>query len=139
MDKIDWTTGCTFFLVDTLKSRSTADLVEIFKERIQDKAYLSELKSNLVPDVKQAIEDLQGKNWTALFESIHDISMFQFKHFKEMILPNFHDIWLKGLTSDLFKLKLCGAGGGGFILGMAPDYIAAKKQMRGYKLTKIEI
>jgi len=139
LDKIDWTQDCTFFLIDTLKSRSTAPLVEAFKKRILDEAYLSELKSVLVPDVRQAIEDLQANNWAALFESIHDISMFQFKHFKEMILPNFHDLWMKGLTSDLFKLKLCGAGGGGFILGMAPDYIAAKKQMRGYKLTRIEV
>ena len=137
VDKVDWTADCTFFLIDTLKSRTTAPLVEQFKIRIQDEEYLSELKSILVPDVSKAIENLQHKKWGDLFESMHDISMFQFKHFKSMILPNFHDVWFKGLTSDLYKLKLCGAGGGGFILGMAPDYVAAKKQMRGYKLSKI--
>lgn len=139
LDKMDWAADCTFFLIDTLRSRSTAPLVVAFKESIQDEAYLAELKSVLVPDVSKAIENLQAKKWGDLFDSMHDISMFQFKHFKSMIMPNFHDLWFEGLTSDLFKLKLCGAGGGGFILGMAPDYIAAKKEMRGYKLSKIII
>lgn len=139
LDTIDWTGDCTFFLIDTLTSRSTAPLVKAFKQRIQEEDYLEELQSILVPDVVQAIQHVQDKKWEALFDSMHDISMFQFKHFRSMILPNFHDLWMKGLSGDLFKLKLCGAGGGGFILGMAQDYIAAKKQMRGYKLTKIEI
>ena len=135
---LDWKGLGTFFLIDTLKSRSTAPLVEAFKERLQkEEGYESDLKDILVPDVKQAINNLRAGNATALFDNMHSISMFQFKYFKTMILPSFHDLWLKGLSGDLFKLKLCGAGGGGYILGWTQDYIAAKKQMRGYKLLRI--
>ena len=135
---LDWMSAGTFFLIDTLTSRSTAPLVKVFKEKIQDQEYLMEIKQNLVPDVKDAIAHLKGGKKEALFESVHDISMFQFKHFKSMILQPFHDLWLKSLSSDLFKLKLCGAGGGGFILGFSHDYLAAKKQMRGFKLLRIK-
>jgi len=129
--------GCTFFLIDTQRSRSTAPLVASFKEKIQEENFIAAIKQDLVPAVRQSITHLQEKAWTALMESAHDISMFQFKHFKDFILPNFHDLWLKSLRTDLFSLKLCGAGGGGYILGMSPDYLAAKKLMRGYKLIKI--
>ncbi len=135
---LDWKSKGTFFLVDTLHSRSTAPLVDAFKESIQDEEYLNEIKNYLAPEVKVAIQHLRSGSSDELFEAMHDISMFQFKHFKSMILPDYQDLWFRGLTSDLYKLKLCGAGGGGFILGMAPDYIAAKKQMRGYKLIRIE-
>ena len=138
LEEIAWQDTYTFFLIDTLQSRSTAPLVAKFKTRIQDEDYLNDLKSVLVPDVDTAIQNLREEKWDAVFENIHDISMFQFKQFKSMILPDYHNLWLKGLAGDDFKLKLCGAGGGGFILGMAPDYIAAKKQMRGYKLSRIE-
>jgi len=138
LPELNWKDKGTFFLIDTLQSRSTAPLVQAFKESIQDEEFLAAIKSDLVPDVEKAIQQLRTGTASDLFESIHDISMFQFKYFKSMILPAFHDLWLKGLTGDLFKLKLCGAGGGGFILGHAQDYIAAKKQMRGYKLTRIE-
>ena len=139
LPELDWKGVGTFFLIDTLQSRSTAPLVQAFKERLQeDEGYKADLKDILVPDVKQAITHLREGNAPALFDSMHDISMFQFKHFKEMILPDFHDVWLKGLSGDLFKLKLCGAGGGGYILGCTQDYLAAKKQMRGFKLLRIE-
>jgi len=136
---LEWKGVGTFFLIDTLKSRSTAPLVQAFKERLQEEeGYKSDLQDILVPDVKLAIINLKQGNATALFDNMHDISMFQFKYFKAMILPVFHDLWLKGLSGDLFKLKLCGAGGGGYILGWTQDYLAAKKQMRGFKLLRIE-
>ena len=136
---LQWKGIGTFFLIDTLKSRSTAPLVQAFKARLQEEeGYQSDLRDILVPDVKRAINNLQEGNTAALFDSMHDISMFQFKYFKTMILPAFHDLWLKGLSGDLFKLKLCGAGGGGYILGWTQDYLAAKKQMRGFKLLRIE-
>ena len=57
-----------------------------------------------------------------LFERIHEIGYFQFKYFLEMIPADFRTIWLDALASDFFKLKLCGAGGGGFLLGMTFDF-----------------
>ena len=40
----------------------------------------------------------------------------------QMILPGWEAFWLEGLAGNLFKLKLCGAGGGGFVLGIAKDW-----------------
>jgi len=35
---------------------------------------------------------------------------------REMIPPSLHQSWKEGLEGRDYKLKLCGAGGGGFFL-----------------------
>ena len=39
--------------------------------------------------------------------------------------------WQWGLDSGKFQLKLCGSGGGGFLLGFTTDYAAAKNYFSG--------
>jgi mevalonate kinase len=38
-----------------------------------------------------------------------------------MIPSQFIPLWKTGLNSDLFYLKLCGSGGGGFLTAFAKD------------------
>ena len=44
-----------------------------------------------------------------------------------MIPEKYEKYWQKGLQGEDFKLKLCGSGGGGFLLGIAKNYDKAKK------------
>ena len=44
-------------------------------------------------------------------------------------------IWLcKGIETNAYYLKLCGSGGGGFILGFTEDYEKAEKALKDYPL-----
>ena len=71
-----------------------------------------------MPAVENAIDAYLKGQWTALWEHFHIISHFQFKYFESMIPDRFRALWLDGLAGQQFKLKLCGAGGGGFLLGI---------------------
>jgi mevalonate kinase len=51
-----------------------------------------------------------------------------------MIPSSFHQLWKKGIESNDYYLKLCGSGGGGYILGFTEDYEKAKKILQDYKL-----
>jgi len=51
-----------------------------------------------------------------------------------MIPSTFHHIWKNGIDSNEYYLKLCGSGGGGYILGFTKDFEKAKKSLKGYKL-----
>jgi mevalonate kinase len=62
------------------------------------------------------------------------LSKFQFEHFKPMIPKLFNKMWKRGLDSGEYYLKLCGAGGGGFILGFTKNYELTKKQLKGQNL-----
>jgi mevalonate kinase len=51
-----------------------------------------------------------------------------------MIPTLYQDLWRRGLETDDWHLKLCGAGGGGFILGFTRDFRAVRKAFEGYQL-----
>ena len=55
-------------------------------------------------------------------------------HFKPMIPSAFHKVWEQGIQTNDYYLKLCGSGGGGYILGFTEDYEKAKESLKDYKL-----
>ena len=67
-------------------------------------------------------------------KNIKILSQVVLKNFKPMIPKDFHNVWARGIESDEYFLKLCGSGGGGYILGFAKDYNKAKKSLSNYNL-----
>jgi mevalonate kinase len=124
------------FLLDTKQPRKTEPFVELFKTKCeQTPQYASLVADELMPSVRDAITCYLENKAECLFESVHAISHFQYRFFSEMIPLDFQTIWRVGLSEDIFKLKLCGAGGGGFILGFAKDKAATQRilnQIGGY-------
>ncbi len=51
-----------------------------------------------------------------------------------MIPDSFHQLWENGIETNDYYLKLCGSGGGGYILGFTKDYEKTKKLLEDYKL-----
>jgi mevalonate kinase len=51
-----------------------------------------------------------------------------------MIPPQFHELWKKGIETNDYYLKLCGSGGGGYILGFTENIDRAKEALKGQKL-----
>ncbi len=62
------------------------------------------------------------------------LSKVVLENFKPMIPSAFHKLWKQGIDSNDYYLKLCGSGGGGYILGFAKDYEKAKHQLKDYQL-----
>jgi len=122
------------FLVDTGRARQTAPLVQLFLEKCKDDIYQNRLLAELIPLVDDAIIAFLKNNPTRLFELVHQISYFQFKYFSEMIPSTFKTIWLDCLSSDHSKLKLCGAGGGGCILGFTTNPSKTKALLKDQNL-----
>lgn len=118
----DWpneTSGFQFFLLDTGIQRSTAPWVNLFLERCTEAAYLQNIQQDLIPLTAQAIEAFCVGDWPGLFKKWSAISTMQQVNFAPMIPESFQALWAEGLNSGHFALKLCGAGGGGFILGIS--------------------
>jgi mevalonate kinase len=109
------------FLIDTKKSRATEGLVSLFNEKCLSTKYFNVIQTQLIKINNQCIQFLKKGDKERFFSSLKELSTLQFEYFREMILPEYESVWMQGLNSEEFYLKLCGAGGGGYLLGFAPN------------------
>jgi mevalonate kinase len=109
------------FLADTGKKEQTSVLIsKTIKEFIQGRAgpgcgeELGELNN-------RCISILLDGHPRAFAGAVKDLSGFQLANMSWLIPGKVSEIWARGLAEDSFYLKLCGSGGGGFMLGFSPD------------------
>lgn len=133
IDKIDY----NMFLLDTGISRQTGPLVSIFKSKIDTDVMFKNAVQQLILINKAAIQSYIMGDVTALFDHFDSISRIQYDFFGEMIPEPFRKIWETGLYSDAFKLKLCGAGGGGMLMGVFRDHTSFPDKLTGFKISFI--
>jgi len=104
------------FLIDTHIARSAKKYIDIFLEKNKNSGFNHFIHSEYMPCVDSAIQNWLSNDAEKVWAAITDLSVHQFIELRELIPENFLNFWLEGLKSDAFKLKLCGAGGGGYIL-----------------------
>ena len=80
------------------------------------------------------IDDFLHGNVKSLFANVKSLSKIVLKNFKPMIPKAFHKVWEQGIATNDYYLKLCGSGGGGYMLGFTEDYANTKKKLKNYKL-----
>ncbi len=115
------------FLVDTGKIGKTGPLVNHFLEQMRFKEYETLFRTDYIPWVNQCISDILNGRMKSFFDALIKVSEFQLQHFGNMIPSGFIAPWKWGLDTGTFQLKLCGSGGGGFLLGFTTDYAASRK------------
>jgi len=121
-----------FFLIDTRKSSNTRILVDKFLESMKDNEFEKLFKNEFVEFSNLCIDDFLDSNFNSLQKNIKKLSKFTYDNFKAMIPEQFDSIWSKGLNSNDYFLKLCGSGGGGFIMGFSLNLIKSKAILKDY-------
>ena len=92
------------------------------------------LKDQFIKYTDACVEDFVKGNVKSLFSNTKQLSQVVLSHFKPMIPSQFHDLWKRGIDSNDYYLKLCGSGGGGYILGFTQDVNRAKQALKDYNL-----
>ena len=122
------------FLLDSGMSSETAPMVDLFFKSMKNKNYNKIIKEKFIKTTDDCVEDFLNGNFNSLFTNMKILSEVVLENFKPMIPKDFHQLWKKGIESDDYFLKLCGSGGGGYILGFSKDFQKAKKSLSNYKL-----
>ena len=122
------------FLLDSGIVGETAPMVNIFMENLKDKGFRTMLKSQFIKHTDACVENFLGGDVKSLFQNTKKLSKVVLNNFKPMIPEQFHGIWQKGIDTNDYYLKLCGSGGGGYILGFTKDLEKAKRSLKDYKL-----
>ncbi|MGV9003361.1 mevalonate kinase family protein [Flavobacterium sp.] len=122
------------FLLDSGIVGETAPMVTIFMENLKDQGFRRMLKNQFVKHTDACVENFLGGDMKSLFANTKKLSKVVLSHFKPMIPEQFHGLWQKGIDTNDYYLKLCGSGGGGYILGFTEDLEKAKESLKDYKL-----
>ena len=109
------------FLIDTKIKSPTAPLVRRFKELREDEAYLNKFDNEYVPLVSNCIKSLIEKNDKDFYGYLSELSKLQTELLSHTIPEETREYFLTDINKDGFQVKLCGAGGGGFLLGFSND------------------
>jgi len=127
VDRLKRIDGLHIFLIDTKQPRSTAPLVKKYKDLLEDNKFKAAIKKTYINYVEDTIAAFLRADLDLFFTGLDRISKFQFQHFQDMILDQNRMDWASALDTDFCRLKLCGAGGGGYILGFTKDREKAKE------------
>ena len=122
------------FLLDSGIIGETAPMVSIFMENMKQEGFRKMLKTQFIKHTDACVEDFLTGNIKSLFKNTKQLSKVVLNHFKPMIPQQFHELWKKGIETNEYYLKLCGSGGGGYILGFTEDIERAKQSLADYKL-----
>lgn len=122
------------FLLDSGIVGETAPMVRIFMEKMKNEGFQSMLKTEFVKYTDACIDDFLKGNMKSLFSNVKKLSKVVLANFKPMIPAEFHNLWKQGIDTGDYFLKLCGSGGGGYILGFTEDLERAKKTLSGHKI-----
>jgi len=122
------------FLIDSGKISSTAPMVNIFMEKMKKDGFRKIMNEKFIKHTNLCVENFLNGDLGALFNNTKKLSRIVLKNFKPMIPEKFHNLWKEGIENDSYFLKLCGSGGGGYILGFTENFERARKQLKNHKL-----
>ncbi len=122
------------FLLDSGITGETAPMVQIFMEKMKQEGFRNMLKDQFIKHTDACVEDFVDGNVKSLFGNLKQLSHVVLDNFKPMIPAKFHQLWKQGIDTNDYYLKLCGSGGGGYILGFTQDIDKAKTALKDYKL-----
>lgn len=122
------------FLLDSGMTGETAPMVHIFMENMKKEGFRAMLKDQFVKHTDACVEDFLQGDVKSLFGNVKQLSKVVLNNFKPMIPAKFHALWKQGIETNDYYLKLCGSGGGGYMLGFTEDLDKAKRALKDYKL-----
>lgn len=116
------TSDDAIFLINSGKSIKTAPLVDQFIKDCENPEFKNKIQDEYIPINNNCIQSLIDADIEKFEKQVRELSMFQATYFNRMIPPTLEMEWMFGITTGKFMLKLCGSGGGGFILGFTHHY-----------------
>ncbi len=122
------------FLLDTNLPRQTGSLVQWFLEQSGDAVFSEKINAELLPAHEATVQAWLNADGNNFWQNLRRVSRFQFEHFYPMIPTTVKNFWQNNLDNEDFIMKICGAGGGGFMLGFAKNGTSAARLENEFRI-----
>ena len=122
------------FLIDSGSMGETAPMVNLFMQNMESPSFRKMIKEQFISYSDRCVEHFLTGDIKSLFGDLKRLSKTVLTHFKPMIPERFHSLWKTGIDTNAYYLKLCGSGGGGYILGFTEDISKAQSVLKDHRL-----
>lgn len=122
------------FLLDTQLPRQTGSLVQWFLEKSGEAVFSEKLKTGLLPAHEAMVQAWLAADAGVFWPNLRQVSRFQFENFQPMIPLTLKDFWRQNLDNEDITIKICGAGGGGFMLGFSKKMETAERLSGNFRI-----
>ncbi len=127
-----WATG--FFLLDTRITRHSNLLIQAFLDRYDtDAAWRRAAEAEWGTADSACQRALLEADWPTLAKQFRLLSEAQFSLASFLIPPSIQPLW----RGQSYCLKVCGAGGGGFMLGYTTNWLQTQAELSDWSLRKL--
>lgn len=120
------------FLLNSGQPGETQPMVNIFMEKMKQEGFRNVMKEQFTKYNDACIAAFLKGDTKPLFSNLKKLSHLVLENFTPMIPHSVKDLWQQGIETNAYYLKLCGSGGGGFVLGFTPDLERAQEMLKGY-------
>ncbi len=125
--------GAIFLLNSGITSK-TDSMIKFFFRKFKHDKFKKILFVEFTKYNEKCIESFLKEDFKILLENVKLLSTWVFNHFRPMISKKIWKIWENGILNNIYYLKLCGSGGGGFILGFTQNYDLSRKKLKKYTM-----
>ena len=122
------------FSIDSGSMGETAPMVNLFMQNMESPSFRKMIKEQFISYSDNCVEHFLKGDVKSLFGDLKRLSKTVLTHFKPMIPEQFHSLWKTGIDTNAYYLKLCGSGGGGYILGFTEDISKAQSVLKDHRL-----
>ena len=121
------------FLLNTGIARSTLGLMARFNQLYKDPKFRDKFNNDLVHITDDSINSFLNNQSHQLYRNLDKLSQFQLTEMSYLIPTPFDKLAKQGLRNGDYFLKLCGAGGGGFMLGFTENWEKTNEDLKAFK------
>mgnify|MGYP000041135742 CR=1 FL=1 len=125
--------GAVFLLNSGIPSK-TDSMIQFFFRKLKQDNFKKILFLEFIKYNEKCIESFLKEDFKILLKNVKFLSIWVLNHFRPMISKKILKIWENGIFNNIYYLKLCGSGGGGFLLGFTPNYDLSRKELKKYTM-----
>lgn len=119
-----WARPPVICLIDSALPRQTGPLVQWFLAQQEERDFARLLKRDLLPAHEAMVQGWLDANADVFWPNLRRVSQFQLENMSPMIPETLRTMWMESFEQQDIVFKICGAGGGGFMLGFSQSKAA---------------
>lgn len=122
------------FLLNTGMSRNSETLIKKFHKAYENDDFQKKLETKLIKYANAGITDFLKGDTKNFYITLDKLVRFQLDEMHYLIPEKYQSIVKQGLDTKDYYLKICGAGGGGFMIGFTEHWEKTQELLKDEEL-----